>query len=226
MSDTSLSDACLNGRVRFASPQTTVCGERVVLVLLLNSSQRWYYYYHVDDPKSSVRESDGVGRCGNWQHERVRRRHAGRQQHVQHVDLVCRLHAHTRSSVFSTATQPVPERLNQSGFYWSKRQWVAVASAGPYASLHLAPDRQPCQHPTTQFFYRPDALPVAQPTVSKHWRQLALTTRCPNKNVHLLFCEYFIQKSDNFYNVWITRMADTFRNFCSFSCLKFQLKPG
>jgi len=25
--------------------------------------------------------------------------------------------------------------------YWSKRQWVAVASAGPYANLHLAPDR-------------------------------------------------------------------------------------
>ena len=32
------------------------------------------------------------------------------------------------------------------------RQWVAVASAGPYASLHLAPDRQPYQHPTTQSF--------------------------------------------------------------------------
>jgi len=29
---------------------------------------------------------------------------------------------------------------------------VAVASAGPYASVHPAPDRQPCQHPTTQFF--------------------------------------------------------------------------
>jgi len=29
---------------------------------------------------------------------------------------------------------------------------VAVTSAGPYASLHLAPDRQPRQHPTTQFF--------------------------------------------------------------------------
>jgi len=29
---------------------------------------------------------------------------------------------------------------------------VAVASAGPYASLHLAPDRQPRQHPTGQFF--------------------------------------------------------------------------
>ena len=41
---------------------------------------------------------------------------------------------------------------NQSGFYWSKRQWVAVASAGPYASLHLAPGRKPCQNPTAQFF--------------------------------------------------------------------------
>jgi len=29
---------------------------------------------------------------------------------------------------------------------------VAVASAGPYASLHLAADRQTRQHPTTQFF--------------------------------------------------------------------------
>ena len=37
--------------------------------------------------------------------------------------------------------EPVPERYNQSGFYWSKRQWVSVASAGLYASLHLAPDR-------------------------------------------------------------------------------------
>jgi len=29
---------------------------------------------------------------------------------------------------------------------------VAVASAGQYASQHLAPDRQPRQHLTTQFF--------------------------------------------------------------------------
>ena len=27
-----------------------------------------------------------------------------------------------------------------------------MASTGPYASLHLAPGRLPCQHPTTQFF--------------------------------------------------------------------------
>ena len=44
-------------------------------------------------------------------------------------------------------------RQNQSGFYWSKRQWVAVASAGLYASLHLAPDRQPHQHPNTLMFF-------------------------------------------------------------------------
>jgi len=28
---------------------------------------------------------------------------------------------------------------------------VAVVSAGPYANVHLVPDRQPCQQPTTQF---------------------------------------------------------------------------
>ena len=33
-----------------------------------------------------------------------------------------------------------------------KRQWVAVASAGPYASLYLAPDRQSHQYPTALFF--------------------------------------------------------------------------
>jgi len=27
-----------------------------------------------------------------------------------------------------------------------------VASAGPHANLHLTSDRQPRQHPTTQFF--------------------------------------------------------------------------
>ena len=34
----------------------------------------------------------------------------------------------------------------------NKRQWVAVASAGLYASLHLAPDRKPRQHFTTEIF--------------------------------------------------------------------------
>jgi len=41
---------------------------------------------------------------------------------------------------------------------------VAVASAGLYASLQLAPDRQPRQHPTTQFFtgWMPFLLPNQQ----------------------------------------------------------------
>jgi len=47
-----------------------------------------------------------------------------------------------------------------------------VASAGPYANLHLDPDRSPLQHSTTQFSFRPDPLFAAQPTVSKHCRNL------------------------------------------------------
>jgi len=39
-----------------------------------------------------------------------------------------------------------------------------VASAGPHASMHLAPDRQPRQHPTTQFFT--GRMPFLPPTNS------------------------------------------------------------
>jgi len=41
---------------------------------------------------------------------------------------------------------------------------VAVVSAGPYASLHLAPDKYPRQHPTIQFFtgWMPFLLPNQQ----------------------------------------------------------------
>ena len=46
----------------------------------------------------------------------------------------------------------------------SKTQWVAVESAGPYASLQLAPDRQPHQHPTTQFLQA--VCPSCRPTNS------------------------------------------------------------
>jgi len=43
----------------------------------------------------------------------------------------------------------------------------AVASAGPYAKLHLDPDTtMPASHHSV--FYRLDALPAAQPTASKH----------------------------------------------------------
>jgi len=64
---------------------------------------------------------------------------------------------------------------------------VAVASAGPYASLNLAPYRQPCQHPTTQVFYRPDALPAAQTNSVKalkaQERQLQVTENKINRDI-------------------------------------------
>ena len=43
----------------------------------------------------------------------------------------------------------------------------AVASAGPYVSLHLAPYRQPWQHLTIQF----SKGQTPKPTASKHRRQ-------------------------------------------------------
>jgi len=53
-------------------------------------------------------------------------------------------HTHSFNGSFSGTTQAIryQEGKNQSGFYWSKRQWMTVASAGLYASLHLAPDRK------------------------------------------------------------------------------------
>jgi len=48
--------------------------------------------------------------------------------------------------------EPVPERIRPVWIYWCKRQWVAVASSGPYANLHLAPDRWPRQHLIPHFF--------------------------------------------------------------------------
>ena len=75
--------------------------------------------------------------------------------------------------------------LHRIKIWWSViRQWVAVASAGPYANLHLNPDTQPRQHPTTQFFYGLDALPAAQPTASEHWRYLAKLTIIPENKVN------------------------------------------
>jgi len=47
---------------------------------------------------------------------------------------------------------------------------VAVASAWPYANMHIGPTHNHASIPPL-IFYRPDALPAAQPTVSKHWRQ-------------------------------------------------------
>jgi len=85
--------------------------------------------------------------------------------------------------------------------YWSKIQWVAVASAGPYACAHRS--RQittPAPHHSV--FCRPDALSAAQPTVSKHWRLTTLILkkilfyRCINifvANALVYICDVCLQ---------------------------------
>jgi len=65
--------------------------------------------------------------------------------------------------------QPVPEGTSfwykLTRIYCSKRQWVAVVLARPYANLHLA---QSVNHASTHHcFYRWDALPATQPTAIK-----------------------------------------------------------
>ena len=47
-------------------------------------------------------------------------------------------YTHTFNGPFSGTTRVSQcQKVNQSGFYWSKRQWVAVASAGPYAVVKV-----------------------------------------------------------------------------------------
>jgi len=74
-----------------------------------------------------------------WRH-RWRHRPVG-EQRASSIDH--NTHTHPFNGHFSGTTQVsrYQKGKNKSGFYWSKRQWVAVASAGTYASLHLAPDR-------------------------------------------------------------------------------------
>ena len=59
-----------------------------------------------------------------------------------------RTHTHTcLTALFQDYPgEPVPERWNQSGFYWRKRQWVAVASAGP---LQVCTSLQTDNHAST-----------------------------------------------------------------------------
>ena len=85
--------------------------------------------------------------------------------------FVCYINTHTRLTALFPELPRWAGTRKVKPIWISKRQWVAVASAGPYAtaSLHLAPaDNHTITPPLC--FYRPDALPAAQPTASKHWR--------------------------------------------------------
>ena len=63
---------------------------------------------------------------------------------------------------------------NQSGLYWSKRQWVAVASAGPYASLHLQIDNHASTPPLSSLLQAgcPSCCPTnsVKALAAVHWR--------------------------------------------------------
>ena len=111
-------------------------------------------------------------------------------------------HTYTFNGPFSGTTRVSRYEKGKTNldFTEAKRRWVAVASAGPYASLapcsrqittpaphhsvFYRPDALPATQPTAprsrqittpapyhSVFYRPHALPAAQPTASKHWRQ-------------------------------------------------------
>ena len=121
---------------------------------------------------------------------------------IRHLEIGQHTHTHTPvlwPFVRDYPGEPVRKRKNRSGFYWSKRQWVAMASAGPYASLHLAPDRYHTSSSPLSFFTgRMPFLPPNQQRQSTEGQQTSLfvvyflprlTTLCPSKNVHFLFCE-------------------------------------
>ena len=57
---------------------------------------------------------------------------------LAHTHARTHTHTHPFNGPFSGTTRVsrYQKGKNQSGFYWSKRQWVAVVSAGSYASLH------------------------------------------------------------------------------------------
>ena len=83
--------------------------------------------------------------------------------HITHT------HTHTRTPILRPFVQdypggPVPERWNQSGFYWSKRQWVAVASAGPYAICTLLQTDNHASTPPLSFLQA--GCPSCRPTNS------------------------------------------------------------
>jgi len=64
-----------------------------------------------------------------------------------------------------------------------------VASAGPFASLHLAPDSQPYQHPTTQFFTgQMPFLPPNQQNQSNEGKGIAIEkcTQIPNSKSQII----------------------------------------
>jgi len=109
-------------------------------------------------------------------------------------------YSHTQPFYCSSGTCPGPSgwvgtrkvkpgRLKPIWIYWSKRQWVAVASAGLYASLHLIPDNH-ANIPPLSFLQA--ACPSCRPTNSV--KALKATQKAGKRQL-LSNNELFLQKS-------------------------------
>ena len=92
--------------------------------------------------------------------------------HLPQDELQLRKHTHTRLTALCLGLPggPVPERKNQSGFYWSKRQWMAQWHQ--LGHMQVCTSHQADNHASTPqlSFLQAGCLPATQPTVSKHWR--------------------------------------------------------
>jgi len=119
-------------------------------------------------------------------------------------------------------------------------KWT-LASAGPYASLHLAPDRQPHQHPTTQFFAgRMPFLPPNQPRRSTE----GATTCTSLEQIEVMELEGYSRPNlciqprrarrhrrnphaDRWWVCWLQKDADDLlrRNFLSPKCRNYSRDP-
>jgi len=91
---------------------------------------------------------------------------------------VCTINTHTHTHTH--VQRPfvwdyLDKRKNKCGFYWSKRQWVAVVIS--WAICKSEPRSRPIATPAPHHLvvYRPDALPATQPMASKHWRQSTIS---------------------------------------------------
>ena len=101
-------------------------------------------------------------------HTRARARTRTRTRTRAHAHAHAHTHIHTRLTALFQGLPGWAGTRKVKAFYLSKRQWVAVASAGTYARSAPCSRQITTPAPHHSVFYRPVALPATQPTVSKH----------------------------------------------------------
>jgi len=84
------------------------------------------------------------------------------------VKLEMNTYAHPFTGPLSRTTQVSRYQKGKTNLDFTEAR-VAVASAGPYASLHLSLQKDNYTSTRPLSFYRPDTLPATQPT-AKNWK--------------------------------------------------------